>query len=370
MSDPLPVGIEEEYQLVDPSTGELRANCKDVMRNVRRDCGAEIQHELHLNQIEMASPVCQTLDDVREQLRQTRSVLAQAAADSGDALAAAGTNPLPVPEDPNITPKQRYRHMTERYQLIARDLLIFGCHVHVSMPDRGLGLQVMNRSRRWLPLLQAMTANSPYWDGEDTGYASYRHELWTQWPMAGAPPEFKDIDDYRQCVAALVSSGAIADESHIYWDIRLPTKVPTIEFRGADVMTSAEDAVAYVGLVRAIVMTALEDIRREAAAEPVQSTVLSYAIWHAARYGLAETLVDPVSNEQLPAEACCRALLDRLRPALQLAGDEAVVEAFFDRCLRQGTGADRQRNVFNGNLSEVVRHVVDQTLAESPAPTP
>src|SRR6056297_2764347 len=248
------VGVEEEYQLVDPTSGALMPNCKEVMQSLRTPKRgatptAEIHHELHLNQIEMASEVCHSLDEVRSVLESTRSRLIRAAKESGCELASAGTNALAVPAEPSLTPKDRYRLMTNRYQMIARDLLIFGCHVHVHMPDRELGVRVMNRCRRWLPVLQAMTANSPFWDGVDTGYASYRRELWAQWPMAGPPPHFSDLTDYQACVDELTRCGAIKDESFLYWDIRLPMKVPTIEFHAADVMTRIEETVGYVGLV-------------------------------------------------------------------------------------------------------------------------
>ncbi len=362
------VGVEEEYQLVDPKTGLLLPNCKEVMEQIGRDTTADIQHELHLTQIEMASTVCHTLEDVRSSVRQVRGQLVQAAEKTGAALVAAGTNPLPVPEVDSITPKLRYRVMRQRFQRIARELLIFGCHVHVSIENRTIGLQVMNQTQRWLPILQAISANSPFWDGEDTGYASYRRELWVQWPMAGPPPHFSDLADYESCVDDLTRAGAIKDESFIYWDIRLPAKVPTIEFRSADVMMSVDETVGYTGLVRGIVMQAIRDIEANVINQPIRPNLLSYATWHAARYGVSEDLIDPLSTRRYSAKESIWRLLDYVRPSLKMPGDLEFVEQYLHHVLAKGTGADRQRAAFsrNNNFVDVVQHAIQETVSAKP----
>ncbi len=357
------IGVEEEYQLVDPVSGQLIPRCKQVMAEIGKSIRADIQHELHLNQIEMASRICHTLADVRDSLCDTRHQLIEAARRTGAALVAAGTNPLPLPEDEALTPKERYRTMSQRYQLIARDLLIFGCHVHVSIPDKRLGLRVMNASSRWLPLLQALSANSPYWDGEDTGYSSFRRELWVQWPMAGAPPHFMDVDDYDACIDQLIRCGAIKDESFIYWDIRLPTKTPTIEFRAADVMLAVDEVVGYVGLVRALVMQATHDADDPASQHRIRPSILSHAIWQAARYGVGEDLVDPFTCERLSATVLAERMLQYIRPALDRSGDREIVEQYIQNVLDHGNGADRQRAEIRkqGTLSAMVRYAISET---------
>ena len=361
------IGVEEEYQLVDSETGILRPDCKRVMSNIRGDSDGEIQHELYLNQIEMASPVCKTLDDVRDAVTEVRGLLIESAAKTGTALIAAGINPMPIPNEISLTPKERYRAMTERFQQIARDLLIFGCHVHVSMEDRELGAQVMRHAQRWLPVLQALSANSPYWNGEDTGYASYRRELWVQWPMAGRPPEIESLQDYEDCVNDLVKSGAIKDESHIYWDVRLPTKVPTIEFRVADVMTRIEETVGFAGLVRAIVMQSIRDAEKDVAVESIRHSMLRYAMWQAARFGTNANTVDPVNCETIPIRDSVEQLLKHLSPALDESGDGAIVQQFIKTAVDKGTGADRQRSV--GGDQQDVAAVSQQLITETAAGT-
>lgn len=344
------IGIEEEYQLVDPITGVLVPNCKEVMRDLKQshtefDGRADIQHELHLNQIEMASDVCKTLDDVHESLVATRTRLNEAAIQNGSALVAAGTHPMQLPNDPAMTPGDRYESMAVRYQQLARELFIFGCHVHVSMPNRKLGSDVMNRCRRWLPLLQALSANSPYWDGQDTGYASYRRELWMQWPVAGPPPHLDSWHQHQDCVRDLIQCGAIADESFVYWDIRLPTKVDTIEFRCADVLTSIDHAVGYAGLVRAIVMQATENALRQRPYLPPRAEVLRYSMWQAARYGVRDELVDPERLDRVSTGALVQRLLDEIDGSLQRTGDREWVESFLNDVVQNGNGADRQRSL-------------------------
>lgn len=365
MNNPIPtIGVEEEYQLVDPTTGELLPNCKEVMKTLRtsgnsKTLDSDIQHELHLNQIEMASDICHSLCEARQTLIGTRRALIEAAKANHCELASAGTNPMPIPADKTLTPKDRYQSMTDRYQHIARELYIFGCHVHVAMKDRDLGLQVMNRCRRWLPLLQAITANSPYWDGDDTGYASFRRELWAQWPMAGPPPHFDDLKDYQHCIEQLTSVGAIQDESFIYWDIRLPTKVPTIEFRGADVMTCVDETIGYVGLVRAMVMTAINESVQDAPLNLVQPSVLSYSLWHSARFGMTDQLIDVATSEKVAASSLVDRVMTELDKSLGETSERKIVDAFVQSALSSGTGADRQRQA--GRLSEVVRNVVAET---------
>ncbi len=362
------VGVEEEYQLVHPSDGTLLSNCKEVMATLRRRGASrltqsDIHHELYLSQIEMASSVCQSLEEVQIALQKTRELLSQAARENDCRLAAAGTNPFPFADVRKLTPSDRYRAMTQQYQQIARDLMIFGCHVHVAMEDRNLGVQVMNRCQRWLPVLQALTANSPYWDGADTGYASFRRELWAQWPMAGPPSRFDDLKGYESCVADLIRCGAIKDESYIYWDIRLPTKVPTIEFRAADVMTRIEETVGYVGLVRAMVMQAIFDERAGEPMQRVRSKVLSYSIWHAARYGTTQALIDPVTCEQVSASDMIDRVIEAHSAALRASGDRDAVDRFVQIVSSEGTGADRQRRSAGEarGMRDVVSQVVDET---------
>lgn len=359
------IGVEEEYQLVSPESGILSAQGSEVLSRARGITLSNIQHELHLEQIEMASPILHTSEEVRDCLVDTRKALAAAATSAGSALVAAATNPMPLPEHVLITPKDRYLGMERQYQMLARDLMIFGCHVHVDMPDRELGIQVMNHSRPWLPLMQALSANSPYWHGEDTGYASYRREMWNQWPMSGIPVAFQDLSEYQECIQDLLRSEAIDDVSKIYWDIRLPERVPTIEFRVFDMQTEVEDAVALTVITRALVMRCEQAVHQGQPVPHVRDELLRAAIWRAARYGLSQRLIDPVDCAPINAFQHVRQFLHFLEEPLRALGDLCLVQDYVARLETQGTPSERQRNTYSrsGNaLIAVARMLIGKTL--------
>ncbi|XZE18620.1 carboxylate-amine ligase [Pirellulaceae bacterium SH449] len=358
------IGVEEEYQLVDGETGVLKPTGNAVLKQAIGIEHSTIQNELHLEQIEMASEVLNSTQAVRNCLIESRTALMHAARQNESVLVAAGTNPMTLPEHGQITPKPRYLEVAQQYQLLARDLLIFGCHVHVHMPDKEVGVQVMNFTRGWLPLLQAMSANSPFWQGEDTGYASYRREMWVQWPMSGIPGWFDDLTDYQQCIQGLVQAEAIDDETKIYWDLRLPARVPTIEFRVFDVQTEIEDCVALVAITRALVMRCEAGLRAGERPPRIRRELLRSAIWRAARYGLSERLIDPQASSLIDAFEHLQQLLQFIKEPLAELGDTELVAAYVQRLREQGTPADRQRRAYLSSESRL-RSVIDYMVART-----
>jgi carboxylate-amine ligase len=361
------VGVEEEYQLVAPETGELSPVGRAVLLHASGTTDSSIQHELHLEQIEMASPILYSSEEVRKCLRDTRAALMEAARASSTVLVAAGTNPMALPTHVITTPNPRYTRMERQYQALARELVIFGCHVHVDMPDRAMGIQVQNYLRVWLPLLQAMSANSPFWHGEDTGYDSFRREVWVQWPMSGVPHFFKDLQDFNDCVQCLIQTGAIDDETKIYWDARLPVKTPTLEFRVFDVQTEIEDCVALVAISRALTMQCEYLIAAGDPVPQVRHEVLRSAIWRAARYGLRSQLVDPCRSTLDKAFNQVETLIDFISEPLRVLGDLDLVHDYVARLRQTGTPAERQRAALRdsgGHLKDVVCHLADRTLPQ------
>ena len=293
------LGVEEEYQIIDPHTRRLRPRVAQVLPQAEDVLGENAQPEFHASQIEMATPVCATLAEVRAQVIRARRALLDAAAKDGHQIGAAGTHPFSGSAEQPITPKERYESMAEQYGQLAKELVIFGCHVHVGLPDPEAGVAVMNRARQWLAPLVALCANSPFWEGADTGYASYRTELWVRWPMAGPPLPFASRAEYDALVQALVATGSISDASKIYWDIRLPEKTPTVEFRMADVCLRVDEAVMLAGLVRALARTCYE--QRDEPLQPARPELLRAAHWRAARYGLEGELIDIAAGRSVPA---------------------------------------------------------------------
>jgi carboxylate-amine ligase len=358
------VGVEEEFLLVD-SGGVPQPLGEVVVAVVRARQGAgstgEIEHELQLEQAEVGTPPTEDMGELGAYLLERRRVLARAAADRGGGLAALGTSPLPV--SPTPTPDERYQRIMREYGLTAYEQLTCGCHVHVGIGSRAEGVVVLNGLGPWLPVLAAIGANSPFWQGEDTGYASYRRMVWDRWPGAGEVEPFADEAEYDAAVAALVRTGILLDDAMVYFGARLSAKYPTVEVRVADVQPESADAALQAALVRALVDTAASPPPGAVARPRVE--LLRGAAWRAARSGLAGDLVDVVRATAVPALDMVQRLVDHVRPALRANGDLDAVESSLQRLVARGTGADLQRASYGrrGLLSDVVADAVARTTA-------
>lgn len=361
------IGVEEEYQLVDATTRALKPRGSRVLHALPDDVEEQASNELFLSQIEVATPVCTTLSDVREQLTNLRRHVVEAAREQNCLLIASSTHPFAQASEQIITPKSRYLDMAENYQQLAREHLICGCHVHVGIADRELAIDVMNRARGWMSPLIALAANSPFWQGDDTGYASFRTEVWRRWPMAGSPQTFASRAEYDALVRVLVDTNSISDETKIYWDMRPADRFDTLEFRATDVGLTVDDAVLMAGLVRALAQTcadaALHDRERDAVFVAPRSELLRAAEWRAARYGLEGRLIDVHRGEEVSAHELIGELLSFVREALESAGDWDEISFLTQRVLVDGNGAIRQRRAFEQreNLHDVVDFLAQET---------
>ena len=253
-SEEFTIGVEEEYLLVDPVSDRLARAVGDVfpIADARTE-GEEVSHELKRTMIEIGTPVCSSLGEVRDHLVRLRSEVASAARSCGLAIIAAGTHPMTATVDDDLTDEPDYVDLADRYARLADEQNVCGCHVHVGVSDRELAIAALNFVRPWLPVLLAVSASSPFWDGADTGYASYRTEIFGRWPTAGPPEPFIDRADYDDVVAQLLATDGIDTPSRIYWDARPSVRYETLEVRVADVCTSLDDAVLIAGLVGALV---------------------------------------------------------------------------------------------------------------------
>jgi carboxylate-amine ligase len=348
---PLTVGVEEEFLLVD-ADGQLSGRGPEIARVVAERTG-EIETELTTCQVESATGICRTYDEVTGQLIELRAALAESARERGLRLLPSGCPVLPEDDRPRITPKPRYQRMARHYGATARAGATCGCHVHVAMPDRELGVRIINHVRGWLPALLAAGANSPF-DGLDTGYASWRYQAWSQWPSAGPPPVFASLDDYESTVDAMLRSGAILDKGMVYWDVRLSEHQPTLEFRIADVVVRPEDAALLAILVRGLVAHAAEQVGDGVPPPPLPHAVLRANLWCASHAGLAGACLHPLTGRLAGFHDQLAGLLELLRPAL--GEDVPFVEAGLAALRSRGTGADLQRAVFGrrGKLTDVV----------------
>jgi carboxylate-amine ligase len=334
-------GVEEEFMLVDRD-GRLSNASAAVLADAPPADG-ELQRELVRCQVESASPVCSGADELLKHLQTQRDQLAKAAERHGLRLLPIGIAPHDS-SPPRLTADARYEEMSEHFGGLLDGANICGCHVHVAVPDPATGLQVGNHLRPWLPLLLAVSANSPFTAGKDSGYASWRHQSLSLWPTAGPPPYLESLAHYRETVASMRQTEAIMDEQMIYWDMRLSTRHPTLEIRVCDVVPTAEEATLLAVLVRALTVRALRDITDGRLAAPVASETIRAGLWRAGRDGLAGQCPAP-DGELVPALVLLERLVHELDPVLQ-PGEREFARSRVDVLRRTGDPASRQRAAF------------------------
>ncbi len=358
------LGVEEEYLVVDRASGALvpRADC--LTPHARQQMGQAVTLELNLCQIEVATPVCRTLDEVRRHLSTLRFQLSKAAEETGYGVAAAGTHPFSLWQDQQVDLRnERYRRMVDNYQIVARQQVICGCHVHVGIADPDLAVATMTRARPWLPVLLALSANSPFWQGLDTGYASYRLQVWQRWPTCGMPPLMTSRAEFDALVDELESINAIEDATFLYWYARPSSRFPTLEFRAGDVCLSIDEAVAMAGLVRALAWTSAAEVHAGLPMQTAPREVLDAAMWRASRHGLDDSLVSHLGTEIRPAAVVVAEFLDHVRDGLEVHGDLDEVTDLVTGILARGNGATRQRAAFarRGSEIDVVTRILEET---------
>ena len=362
------VGVEEELLLVDPETGGLANAAGHVLhehRTERRDtpppsASTDLEGELLRHMIETHTDPSTDLGRIAAQLREARRTAIAAAEQSGVALAAVGTAPLGQ-VDPAVSANPRYERIVNEFGDTGRGAGTLGMHVHVDVSDDEEGVRVIDAVRPWLPLLTALSANSPYAGGRDTGYASWRQQVWTRWPTSGPAEPFGSAAGYQQVSQALIDVGAALDTGMLYYEARLSAKYPTVEIRVADTCTDIGDALLVAALARALVHTGADSSPPR---KPWRTDLLRAAWWRAARYGLSGDLVHPVTAERVPADTAVRALRDAVADALQVAGDLDLVDEAIERLAASGTGARRQRAAYErtGELRDVVTDLVTRTV--------
>jgi carboxylate-amine ligase len=335
---------------------------EEILPVAKEALGDQVDAELNRSQIETGTRVCATLAEIRAELERLRRLLREAAAGAGCSVVAAGTHPTATPEDSEVNPaKERYRRLEQEFQAVAREQLVNGCHVHVGIADRDLAIEVLDRVRPWLAPVVALAANSPFWAGADSGYASYRTEVWTRWPLTGMPEPLGSRAGYDGLVSALQAVEALPDATFLYWDVRPSARYETLEFRAADACLTVDDAVMVAGLWRAIARTAAEEAQAGVVPATRRGELIDAARWRAARYGMEGTLVDLSEGRTAPAGAVVDRMMAHLRPALEAAGDWGEVSALVERTMAGGNGAVRQRAAFarRGELADVLALLLD-----------
>ncbi len=358
----LTLGVEEEYQIVDPETRELRSYITEILKEDSLVL-QEVKPELHQSMVEIGSKVCDTAADVRAELVRLRGLVMRLAARNGLKIVAAGTHPFSSWTNQEITPLERYIGVQQDLAQLAQQLLIFGTHVHVGIEDRDFMIDAMNVSRYLLPHVLCLSTSSPFWEGRKTGLKSYRSIIFRNFPRTGVPPALTGYAEYQELIAALVRTGSIPNGSKIWWDVRPHHLYPTLEFRVCDVCTRVDEAVAIAAILQAIVAK-LWKLRCDNMTFRIYPlTMIDENKWRAVRYGLDGNLIDFGKQREQPARALIREMIEWfIDDVLDDLGSRREVEYAF-RILDEGTSADRQLATFErtGDL----RDVVDQLIVET-----
>ncbi len=356
------LGIEEELQIIDPETRELRSHIEQILADGKLILKERVKPELHQSMVELATDVCSDARDARKQIVGLRTELAKLAGQHGLRIASAGTHPFSHWMDQLITVHERYATVVQDMQQIARSCLIFGLHVHVTIPDREEGIDIMNQARYFLPHLYALSVNSPFWLGQNTGLKAYRHMIFERFPRTGIPDAFESLSEYEDFLKLLISTNCIDNAKKIWWDVRLHPFFNTIEFRICDAQSRVDDTIALAALMQAIVCK-LQKLRRDNVTfRSYSKRLIDENRWRASRYGLDGKLIDFGRRCEMNERDLLHEMLEFVSKEVQELGNEAEI-AHIERIIREGTGADRQLMVWE--RTQDMKAVVDQIVAET-----
>src|SRR5215469_2473443 len=359
------IGVEEEFQIIDPETLELRSHVVQLLSSAAaRGVGDLVKQEMHQSIVETGTKICVNVSELRLELLRTRSELVMAAESTGVQVAAAGTHPFSSWIDQVISPGERYQHIVEEMGQLARSLLIFGMHIHVAMPDKQTTIDMMNMVRYFLPHLLALSTSSPFWMGRNTGLKSFRTTVFRRFPRTGIPDIFESWSEYENFVNLLIKLNCIDNGKKIWWDVRPHPTYGTLEFRMFDTATRVEEAVAIAALTQAIVVKLHRLYTGNMGWRRYQRALIEENKWRAARYGIEGKMVDFGKEAEVPMQALIPELLELLDDVVDDLGSRSAVE-YIHTILNEGTSAERQLRVYQqtGDLKEVVKHLVMETRA-------
>ena len=358
----LTIGIEEEYQIIDPATRELCSYVQQFLEQGQTVLPDQVRPEFLQSQVEAGTRICQNIQEARRELFRMRRSIWEMAEREGLWVAAAGTHPFSLWEHQAVSPFGRYPELARFLQDVGRRLLIFGMHVHVGIEDRELLIEVMNQLRYFLPHLHALSTSSPFWHGRDTGLKSYRSVVFGSLPRTGIPPQFASYADYRRYVALLLATGSIDEPTHIWWDVRPSEKFPTLEIRIPDMCTRVEETLCIAALVQAIVAKLVQLRQANQSWRLYPKHLLDENKWRAVRYGIEGDLIDFGKAKEIPFPTLIEELLAWVDDVADELGSRAEIQ-YVHTILGQGTSADRQLAAYRqtGDFRAVVDHVIKET---------
>src|SRR5216117_2975276 len=356
------LGIEEEFAIIDPETRELRSHIQEILEYGKVILKEQIKPEMHQSVVELGTEICQSVVDARAHVIELRSRLAELAARSGLKIASVGTHPFSHWRDQLITQGERYREIVKDMQQLARANLIFGLHVHVGIPDREMAIHVMNQARYFLPHLYALSVNSPFWVGEDTGLKGYRLKVFERFPRTGIPDSFESLSEYEDYLKLLVKTGCIDNAKKIWWDIRLHPFFDTLEVRVCDAQTRVDDTLAIAALIEAVIAKLYKLLRQNITFRIYRRRLLDENRWRAARYGIDGKLIDFGRETEVDERSLLNELLEFVASEVNEFGTHREI-AHIEQIMREGTGADRQLAIWK--QTQDMKTVVDNIVAET-----
>jgi carboxylate-amine ligase len=359
------IGVEEEFQIIDPDTLELRSHVVQLISSAAaRGVGDLVKQEMHQSIVETGTKICENVSELRLEMHRTRSELVMAAESTGLQVAAAGTHPFSSWIDQVISPGERYQHIVEEMGQLARSLLIFGMHIHIAMPDKQTTIDMMNMVRYFLPHLLALSTSSPFWMGRNTGLKSFRTTVFRRFPRTGIPEIFDSWSAYENYVNLLVKLNCIDNGKKIWWDVRPHPTYGTLEFRMFDTATKVEEAVAIAALTQAIVVKLHRLYTGNQSWRTYRRALIEENKWRAARYGIEGKLIDFGREAEVPMRELMYELMELIDDVVDDLGSRSAVE-YIHTILNEGTSAERQLRVYqqSGDLKDVVRHLVMETRA-------
>lgn len=357
------VGIEEEFQVIDAETRSLVSHMSKIIEGGQVVLKEQIKSEMHQSVVEMETGICEHIEQAREEITYLRKNLVNVATEQGLFIGAAGTHPFSKWTDQSITANPRYDEIVNEMRDVARSNLIFGLHVHVAIPSREEGIRIMNVARYFLPHIYALSTNSPFWLGRDTGFKSYRSKVFDKFPRTGIPPFFSSVSEYDDFVKLLVRTKCIDNGKKIWWDIRLHPFYPTLEFRICDMPLRVDETICLAAIMQCVIAKIYKLHKKNLSFRGYRRVLINENKWRAARYGIESKLIDFGKEEEVSFPGLINELMEFIDDVVDELGCRNEVNYVY-QMLEQGSGADRQLNVFQqsgGDLTKVVDFIVAET---------
>ena len=361
------LGVEEEFQVIDPKTRELRSHMHQIVEGGKVILKEQVKAEMHQSVVEVGTNICKDVSEARKEVTYLRQMVAKLAHKQGLVIAAAGTHPFSRWQDQLITDHPRYEEIIREMQDAARSNLIFGLHVHIGIDDREIGIRLMNQARYFLPHIFALSTNSPFWEGRNTGFKSFRTKVFDKFPRTGIPDEFSSAAEYDAYIQLLVKTNCMDNAKKVWWDIRLHPFFNTIEFRICDIPMRIEETITLAAIMQGIIAKLYLLMQFNLSFRTYSRALINENKWRAARYGIDDRLIDFGKEKEVETQLLIEEITEFIDDVVGDLGSRKEVNHVFNM-MKNGTGADRQLAVFEktGDLKKVVDYIISETNIDIP----